>query len=65
MTKVYASDKLKAVNESYTIHKYDNGYMVEVTGRDETDDWATVKIIASSFDEVIELIEDVDTIPRA
>jgi len=64
MAVTYASEKLKKVDESYTINKYDNGYMIEVSGRDENDDWATAKIIALSFDEVIEIIEDVDTLPR-
>ena len=64
MAVTYASEKLKKVDESYTINKYDNGYMIEVSGRDENDDWATTKIIALSFDEVIEIIEDVDTLPR-
>ena len=64
MAVTYASEKWKKVDESYTINKYDNGYMIEVSGRDENDDWATTKIIALSFDEVIEIIEDVDTLPR-
>ena len=64
MAITYASEKLKKVDESYTINKYDNGYMIEVSGRDENDDWATTKIIASTFDEVITIIEDVDTLPR-
>lgn len=64
MAITYASEKLKKVDESYTIYKYDNGYMIEVHGRDENDDWATTKIIASTFDEVITIIEDVDTLPR-
>lgn len=65
MALLQASDKLAKVDESYTVYKYDNGYMVEVSGRDSSDEWATVKIIASSLDEVLQIIEDVDTLPRA
>ena len=32
-------NKLQKVNESITINRYDNGYMVEVTGRDDDNDW--------------------------
>ena len=32
-------DKLIKVNESFTINMYDNGYMIEVNGRDDDDEW--------------------------
>jgi hypothetical protein len=58
------ADKLKTVNESYTINMYDNGYMVEVGGRDSEDDWKTSKIICATLDEVIAIVREVDTMPR-
>ena len=39
------SDKLAKVNDNYTINMYDNGFMIEVGGRDSEDDWKTAKII--------------------
>ena len=57
-------DKLVKVNESFTINMYDNGYMVEVGGRSEDDDWTNSKIICSSIDEVIELVKEAATMPR-
>lgn len=59
-----ASDKLKSVSESYYVYKYDNGYMIEISGRDLNDEWETSKIVASSFDEVIEILKDIDAMPR-
>ena len=58
------ADKLTKVNESFTINMYDNGYMVEVGGRDNEDDWKTSKIICSTLDEVIDIVRQVDSMPR-
>lgn len=58
------TDKLTKVNESFTINMYDNGYMVEVGGRDEEDDWKTSKIICATLDEVIDIVRQVDSMPR-
>ena len=41
------SDKLVKVNENFTINMYDNGYMIEVGGRDDEDNWKTSKIIVT------------------
>jgi hypothetical protein len=58
------ADKLTKVNESYTINMYDNGYMVEVGGRDEEDDWKTAKIICNTLKEVIDIVHQIDAMPR-
>ena len=58
------ADKLTKVNESFTINMYDNGYMVEVGGRDDEDDWKTSKIICATLDEVIDIVRQVDSMPR-
>ena len=62
MTKI--ADKLDKVNESFTINMYDNGYMVEVGGRDGDDNWVTTKIICSKIEEVIELVKEAASMPR-
>ena len=61
---VKIADKLTKVNESFTINMYDNGYMVEVGGRDDEDDWKTSKIICATLDEVIDIVRQVDSMPR-
>ena len=45
------SDKLTKVNENFTINMYDNGYMIEVGGRDDEDNWKTAKIIVDTVEE--------------
>ena len=58
------SDKLEKVNENFTINIYDNGYMIEVGGRDESDDWKTAKVIVSSKKELLDLVSEVLDMPR-
>ena len=58
------ADKLTKVNESFTINMYDNGYMVEVGGRDSEDEWKTSKIICNTLDEVIDIVRQADAMPR-
>jgi len=59
------SDKLSKVDESFTVTMYDNGFMVEVCGRDEEDDWATTKILCGTFDEVVATIKEIPTLKRS
>ena len=57
-------DKLAKVNEEMTINMYDNGFMIEVGGRDHDDEWKTAKVIVSSVDELIALVKEVSELPR-
>jgi len=59
------SDKLTKVNESFTINMYDNGYMIEVGGRDEEDNWKTAKIMVSTVEELLVLVREATEIERA
>ena len=58
-------NKLSKVDESFTVNMYDNGFMFEVGGRDEEDDWATAKIMCTSIDEIVELIKEVAEMERS
>jgi len=59
------SDKLIKVNENFTINMYDNGYMIEVGGRDDEDNWKTSKIIVDTVDELLVLVREATEIERA
>lgn len=50
--------KLTKVNESITVNRYDNGWMVEVGGRDKKDDWKNAKIMCNTEEELIALIKE-------
>ena len=52
------SDKLTKVNESFTINMYDNGFMVEASGRNKKGDYVTAKILCNTVDEVLSLVRE-------
>lgn len=58
------SDKLSKVNENFTINMYDNGFMIEVSGKDSEDDWKSVKLMVQSVDELVALVKEVTELPR-
>jgi hypothetical protein len=62
ITKV--SDKLTKVSECVNIYFYDNAYMVEVTGRDTSDDWSNIKLVCKDMDEVVKVLHEVESLER-
>ena len=52
------SDKLTKVNESFTVYRYDNGFMIEVSGKDHEDEWKTSKLMCSTEEELIALVKE-------
>ena len=57
-------DKLVKCNDHFTVYMYDNGYMVEVSGRDINDEWVTAKILCKNFDELTSLIKEAAEMER-
>lgn len=53
--------KLAKVNESITINRYDNGWMIEVGGRDAENDWKTAKILCNTEEEMISVVKEWNT----
>lgn len=58
------SDKLKKVSDSFTINMYDNGYMLEIGGRNQYDDWANAKILVGTIEELTALIQEASEMER-
>ena len=58
------SDKLSKVSQSFTVNLYDNGFMIDIDGRDDNDDWTSSKIIVSSEDELVTLVKEIVSLPR-
>lgn len=58
------SDKLIKVNESFSVNIYDNGYMMEISGRKSDEDWGTAKIMVNTIDELVELIKEASEMER-
>ena len=62
VTKI--ADKLAKVNDNYTVNMYDNGFMLEIGGRNKDDDWATAKIMCNSIEELTTLIKEASAMER-
>lgn len=58
MTKL---TKLAKVNESITINRYDNGWMVEVGGRDDESEWKNAKILCNTEEEMLAVVQEWNT----
>ena len=54
-------NKLVKVNESITLNRYDNGFMVEVGGRDNENDWKTAKILCNTEEEMMAVVREWNT----
>lgn len=50
--------KLAKVSDSLTINRYDNGWMVEVGGKNRDDDWANSKVVCLTEEELVALIKE-------
>lgn len=50
--------KLAKVNENISVNRYDNGWMVEVGGRDKKDEWKTAKIMCNTEEELLAVIKE-------
>ena len=51
-------NKLEKVNESFTVNRYDNGWMVEVGGRDDDSEWKNCKIVCNTEAEVLDVVKE-------
>ena len=52
------SNMFSAVNDSVTVYRFENGWMVEISGRDHFDEWPTKKIVCSDLKNVLTLLEE-------
>jgi hypothetical protein len=50
--------KLAKVNESITINRYDNAWMVEVSGRDKDNEWKNSKVVCNTEEELVALLKE-------
>ena len=56
------SKKLNKVNDCYTINRYDNGFMVEVSGRDFENDYKTSKVLCNTEEDLLAVIKQINTL---
>jgi len=58
------NEKIEKVNDNFSVYMYDNGFMLEIGGRDEDGNWATAKILCKDMDELIGLIKEAASLER-
>jgi len=58
------SDKLAKVNENFTINMYDNGFMIEVSGRDDDEEYRNAKIMVPTVEQLLDLVKEAAELPR-
>jgi len=57
------SNKIKAlatIEENMAITVCANGYWLEVNGKTAQDEWLAVKYVVKTFDELIDLVTEID-----
>jgi len=59
------ADKLAKADDSLNVYFYDNGYMVEVSGRDDNDDWKTAKIMCATLNDVNDVVAEAAGMERS
>lgn len=52
------SNLFSSVNDSVTVYRFENGWMVEISGRDHFDEWPTKKIVCSDLKNVLTILEE-------
>lgn len=57
-------DKLTKVNENFSINMYDNGYMIEVGGRNKKGDYTNAKIMCATVEQLVALVQEACTMER-
>lgn len=58
------SDKLIKVNDNFSVHMYDNGFMVEVSGRNKKTDYVSARILCNTLEEVQALVAEACVMER-
>jgi hypothetical protein len=58
------SDKLVKVSDNFSVNMYDNGFMVEVSGRNKKSDYVSARILCITLEEVQALVAEACTMER-
>ena len=62
ITKI--GDKLEKVSDSFSVQMYDNGFMLEISGKNKNNDWSNAKLMCSDLAQLIDLIKEATELPK-
>lgn len=57
-------DKLTKVSDTFTVNMYDNGFMLEIGGRDRDNEWKNCKIMVQTIEQLQALVREAAELPR-
>lgn len=57
-------DKLSKVNDNFSVYMYDNGFMVEISGRDNDNEYKTAKVMCNDTAQLLALVQEVTEMTR-
>jgi len=57
-------DMFSKIDDSFTVHIYENGYMLEVGGRDPDEGWVRKKIICLTQEDLFAKIQELNLIEK-
>lgn len=63
-SNIQISKKLTKAGDSFTVNMYDNGFMIEVSGRDKRGEFTTARVICNTVEEVLQLSKEICTMER-
>lgn len=58
------ADKLKKVEDTFSVARHDNGFVVSVRGESEPENWKTVEIVTLNTKEVLDLFLEFADLPK-
>jgi hypothetical protein len=59
-----AKKVLTKIGDQVSIHIYDNGFMIEASGKDVNGDWKTVRNVCKDADELFGLVKQYISMER-
>lgn len=57
-------DQFAKVNDNYTVTNCQNGYVVEVSGQDSSEEWINAKFVFKTIEELKDVVQDLAWMPR-
>ena len=57
-------DKLTKVSNSYSVNIFDNGFSVEISGRDAENDWKNSRVLCGTLEDLIDVVKEIASLPQ-
>jgi hypothetical protein len=58
-------DMFTKINDNYTVTNCNNGFVIEVSGQDSSEEWITGKFLVMTVAELRDVIQDLAGMPKS